>query len=131
MTPPHDDRSLGELFSDLSRDTARLLRTELELAKTELSGKVRAATGHVAVIAAGGVLLHAGLLVLLATMVAALIAFGMAPWLAALIVAVLTMVAGAVMVWWGLRALRTTPLAPVHAVNAMKENTTWTSRTNA
>ncbi len=32
------DRSLGELFGDLSRETSTLVRQEVTLAKTELTG---------------------------------------------------------------------------------------------
>ena len=35
-----ENRSIGELFSDLSRDIGTLVRKELELLKSELSTKV-------------------------------------------------------------------------------------------
>jgi hypothetical protein len=36
-TPGRDDRSLGELFSELSREMGTLVRKELELATTEMT----------------------------------------------------------------------------------------------
>ena len=39
MDVPRMDRSLGELFSDLSQQTADLIRQEMRLAKAELSEK--------------------------------------------------------------------------------------------
>ncbi|MBV9280670.1 MAG: phage holin family protein, partial [Chloroflexi bacterium] len=34
-----EDRSLGELFAELSRETTTLVRQEVELAKTEMTQK--------------------------------------------------------------------------------------------
>src|SRR5438067_9891870 len=54
--PPPDNRSIGDLVAQLSRETGVLVRKEVELAKTELSAKVRHAGTHVATTAAGGAL---------------------------------------------------------------------------
>jgi len=46
MPDRKDDRSLGELFTELSRETAQLVRKEVELATTEMTSKAKsAATG--------------------------------------------------------------------------------------
>ena len=42
MIDSKDDRSLGELFADLARESSTLLRQEVQLAKTELSQKASA-----------------------------------------------------------------------------------------
>ena len=89
-----EDRSLGELFSELSRETGTLLRKELELATTEMTAKAKVAGGHVGMVAAGGALAHAGLLVILAALVIGLAQLGITPWLAAVIVGVLTLGVG-------------------------------------
>ena len=39
MATPADNRSLGDLMAELSRETGRLVQKEIELATTELSGK--------------------------------------------------------------------------------------------
>ena len=39
MQQTRDDRSLGELFAELSRQTSTLVRQEMTLAKTEMSQK--------------------------------------------------------------------------------------------
>ena len=36
-----EERSLGELFGDLARDTGTLVRQEMELAKTEMTQNIR------------------------------------------------------------------------------------------
>ena len=47
-----DERSLGELFGDLARDTATLVSQEVTLAKTEMTAKAKTAGTHIAVPAA-------------------------------------------------------------------------------
>jgi hypothetical protein len=128
---PDDDRSLGDLFSELSRETGTLIRKEFELASTEMTAKVRTAGTHAGIVAAGGALAHAGFLVLLAAIVIGLAQLGLAPWLAALIVGVLTMMAGYVMANRGLAALRRTSVAPTKTMETLKENAQWTTRQRA
>jgi predicted phage tail protein len=131
MTQRRDERSLGELFAELSRETGMLVRKEVELATTEMSAKARDAATHGAVVAAGGALVHAGLLVFLAAVVIGFAALGVPAWLSALIVAVLTGAAGAVMIRSGLAQLRRTSITPTQTIETLKETTTWTSRTPA
>ena len=52
MDLPRIDRSLGELFSDLSQQTADLIRQEMRLAKAELSEKFSDAGRHALMIGA-------------------------------------------------------------------------------
>jgi drug/metabolite transporter (DMT)-like permease len=131
MATNADDRSLGELFSELSRETGTLIRKEMELATTEMTAKAKTAGGHIGVAAAGGALAHAGLLVLLAAIVIGLTALGLAAWLAALLVALLTMLVGYLLVNRGLSALRNTAVAPTQTIETLKENAKWTTRTPA
>jgi drug/metabolite transporter (DMT)-like permease len=127
-TPGRDDRSLGELFSELSREMGTLVRKELELATTEMTAKAKIAGGHVGIAAVGGALAHAGLLILLAALVIGLAQLGITPWLAAVIVGVLTIGVGYLLASRALTALRQTSVAPTQAIEAMKENSTWTTR---
>jgi Flp pilus assembly protein TadB len=131
MADRQDDRSIGDLLSELSRETATLLRKEVELATTEMTAKAQRAATNAAIAAAGGALIHAGLLVLLAAIVVGLVQLGLAPWLAALAVAIVVMLAGYVMVNRGLTNLRRTDVAPRQAIEALKENATWTTRQGA
>jgi len=131
MTRHQEERSLGELFAELSRETGVLVRKEVELATTEMTAKARTAAGHGAYVAAGGALVHAGLLVLLAALVIGLAQLGVQPWLAALIIAALTMAVGYVLVNSGLKNLRRTSITPTQTIETLKETTTWTNRTHA
>ena len=127
MPGPADNRSLGELMSELSRETGTLVRKELELATTEMTAKLREAGVHAAVVSAGGALLHAGLLVILAALVAGLVQLGLQTWLAALIVASVTMGVGYMLVNRGVAGLRRTQFAPRQTIETLKENARWTT----
>lgn len=131
MARPQDERSLGDLFAELSRETGVLVRKEMELATTEMTTKAKVAGAHVGVVAAGGALAHAGLLVLLAAFVIGLAQLGVTPWLSALIVAILTMVIGYVLVNRGLTNLRRTSVAPTQTIESIKETATWQTKTPA
>jgi hypothetical protein len=128
---PKDERSLGELLAELSRETSVLVRKEVELATTEITAKARTASAHVAVVAAGGALAHAALLVLLAAIVIGLTQLGLDAWLAAGIVAIVVAVAGYILIQMGVSRLRETRVVPVHTVESLKEDAKWTTRQGA
>jgi hypothetical protein len=131
MADRKDDRSLGELFTELSRETAQLVRKEVQLATAEMTSKARTAATGAGIAAAGGALVHAGLLVLLAAIVIGLAEIGVAPWLSALLVAIVTMVAGYVLVNKGLVQVKRTGIAPTQTIETLKETATWTTRQGA
>ena len=131
MPGPGDDRSLGELFAELSRETSVLVREEVELATTEMSGKLKHAGTQSGIIAAGGALVHAGLLVLLAAIVILLAQVGVTPWLSALIVAIVVMAIGYAMANGAMSKLRQTSYKPTQTMETLQETTSWTTRTRA
>ena len=131
MADKLDNRSIGDLFAELSRETSQLVKKEVELATTEMTAKARKAGGQVGIAAAGGALAHAGLLVFLAALVLGLSEMGIRPWLSALIISVLTLVIGYVLVNRGLAGLRTTSVAPTRTMESLKEDAKWTTRQGA
>jgi hypothetical protein len=128
---PTDNRSIGDLLAELSRETSDLVKKEVELATTEMTAKARRAGGHVGVAAAGGALAHAGLLVFLAALVLGLSQLGVTPWLSALIISLLTIGIGYMLVNRGLTGLRSTSVAPTRAMESLKEDSRWTTRQGA
>jgi len=126
MADHQDQRSLGELLSELSRETGTLVRKELELATTEMTAKAREAVVDMGLTAAGGALAHAGLLVLLAALVIGLTELGLQAWLSALIVAVLTMGIGYLLVNRGIARMRKIT-APRQTIESIKETVAWTT----
>jgi hypothetical protein len=71
---------------------------------------------------AGGAILYAGLLVLLAAVVFGLVESGLDAWLAALIVAAVTLVIGAVVTSIGVNQVRSTEMAPKQTAETVREN---------
>ena len=128
---PTDNRSIGDLLAELSRETSELVKKEVELATTEMTAKARRAGGHVGVAAAGGALAHAGLLVFLAALGLGLSQLGVTPWLSALIISLLTIGIGYMLVNRGLTQLRSTSVAPTRAMESLKEDSKWTTRQGA
>jgi Flp pilus assembly protein TadB len=88
------DASIGELMSQLSEQTSRLVRDEMKLAQKELQRSVKHAGVGAGLVSAAGLLAVLGLITLIAAGVAAL-SLVLPVWAAAVIVAaVLFVVAG-------------------------------------
>src|SRR5688572_25806825 len=81
------ERPLGELVSELWENSETLVRKEFELALAELDSRVEDAKVGIRNAAAGGAVLYAGMLAIVASLIL-LLAEVMAPWLAALLVGV-------------------------------------------
>jgi len=125
MDAQRDERSLGRLFGDLSRQLSTLVRQEIELARTEMTTKAGAAGRDAAMIGIGGALAYAGLLAVLAAVTLLLIQVGLDPWLAALLVGVVVAALGGFLVMRGREGLRTTELAPKRTIETLKDDAEW------
>lgn len=119
-----DERSLGELFSELARETSTLVRQEVTLAKTEVSDKASRAGKHIGILAAGGALAYAGLLAILAAVIV-LLNMVMPLWVAALLVGLAAVVVGYLLVRRGLDALKREDFAPRETIETLKEDQQW------
>jgi len=117
---PKEQKSLGELLADLSRETTTLVREELRLAKLEMSEKAARVGRDVAFLLAGGAVAYAGFLVLLAAIIFMLFEAGMPLWGSALLVGVLVAATGGFLVWKGMQSLKNTDLAPHQSIEALK-----------
>jgi hypothetical protein len=121
-----EERSIGELFGELSQDMALLVRQEAQLAKTEMQTKLSKVTGDLISLAAGGIVALVGGLAITATVILLLIdPIGLKPWLAALIVGVLLGIVGWVMLQRGLKDLKRTDPTPRRTVETIKEDIQW------
>ena len=118
------ERSLGELFSQLSQDASTLFRQEVRLAKIEMSQKATEAGKQVGFIAAGGFIAYAGFLALLAALILGLSEF-MAVWLAALIVGLVVAGIGYFLVQKGINDLKNVNPAPEKTIQTIKEDGQW------
>jgi len=131
MADAKNERSLGDLLAELSRETGQLVRKEVELATTEMTAKANKAAADASRIAAGGALAHAGLIVLLGAVVIGLAQLGLTPWMSALLVGLLTIGIGYVLVNRGIASMRRTTVAPKQTIETLKENARWTTRQGA
>jgi Putative Actinobacterial Holin-X, holin superfamily III len=125
MPADTDDRSLGQMFADLSRETRTLVQQEIQLAKTELLEKASLMKKGAAFIVGGALLAYSGLLAMVAALVLALIALGLPAWAAALLGAVVVAGAGYLLVRVGLGALRPEALKPRETIESLKEDAQW------
>jgi hypothetical protein len=125
MAQLRDERSLGDLFSDLARETSTLVRQEVQLAKAELTQSATEAGRGAALLAAGGLVAYAGLIFVLLAIVYGLIETGMDPWLSALIVGLVVIAIGAVLLLRGRESLKPDNLAPRKTVETLKEDRAW------
>jgi uncharacterized membrane protein YqjE len=125
MDTPRFDRSLGDLFSDLSLQMSDLLRQEMRLAKAELSENLAEAARHAMMV---GVSIAFGLAAVVAAAAAfalLLVAAGVEPWLAAIITAAVMGLVAYVLAQSGISALRKKSIAPVETIHSLKETTQW------
>ena len=120
----NDNRSLGELFSELAQETTTLVRHEVNLAKAEMGEKASRAGKHVGFLAAGRAVAYAGLLAILAGVIALLNAV-MPLWLAALLVGLVVAIAGYLLVRKGLDALKREDFTPRQTMETLKEDQQW------
>ena len=115
------NRSLGELFTELSRDVSVLVRKEIQLAQLEMSRIANTLARRATFIGIGAVLAIAGLLSLIATLTLAGIALGLSPLASSAIVTVVMIVIGGVLVMRGMSALRADTLVPTETIQTLKE----------
>ncbi|MCZ8381582.1 phage holin family protein [Mycobacterium sp. CPCC 205372] len=109
---PGADASVGELMSQLSAQTSRLVRDELKLAQKEFQESAKHAGIGAGLISAAGLFAVLGLMTVIAAAVAAL-SLVLDVWAAALIVAlVLFIIAGIAALMSKKQAEQVTPAAP-------------------
>jgi hypothetical protein len=123
MTALRQERSIGELFGQLTQDLSLLVRQETQLAKTEIQEKISRASRDLVALATGGIVALIGGFALAAAIILLLVdPVGLEPWLAALLVGVLLAGGGYVMLQKGLRDLKTVDPAPRRTVESVKED---------
>ena len=125
MDVPRMDRSLGELFSDLSQQTAELIRQEMRLARAELGEKAADVGRHAMMIGAGVAFALAAVIALAGALTLLLVEVGLVAWLAALVAAAVMGGVAFVLAQSGISALKQKSIAPVETLHSLKETTQW------
>jgi hypothetical protein len=125
MAQQRDERSLGELFGDLTSSMSTLIRKEIELARTEMTARATKLSRDAGLIGVGGALLYAAILALLVTAGLVLVEWGVAAWLAALIVTIVVAVVGGLLVATGQANVKKAELAPRRTIETVKDDAEW------
>ncbi|HEX8386209.1 MAG TPA: phage holin family protein [Rubricoccaceae bacterium] len=125
--PRTDDRSIGDLFGELFRETSTLVRQEIALAKVEITTDAKAAGKDAGAAIAGGAVAYAGLIVLLAGL-----GWGLGEllgddreWLGLTLVGLAVVIAGFLMLRGGLAALKKIDPTPERTIQTLKEDKEW------
>lgn len=118
---PAEDRPLGDLIGQLSRDGSLLIKQEIALAKLELSEKAARLKTQAAFIAAGAIALYTGALALVAGLIL-LLAEVTPAWVAALLVGTAIATVGAVLLLRGKNNLARLDLTPEKTVSNLRQD---------
>lgn len=113
------DRSIGDLFGELTREITTLVKQEINLAKTEMSHKFSSVGKNVGFLAAGGMLAYSGFLVLLAAIVIILNQVGLPLWASALLVGLLVTGIGGFLVKKGIDAFKKADFVPHETIESL------------
>lgn len=121
-TEERSDRPLGDLVQDLSQQTAALVRQEMRLAQVELQEKGKHAGIGVGMFGGAGLVALYGAAALIAAVIM-LIATGLEPWIAALIVGVVLLAVAGVLALLGRKQVdRATPPKPERAMESVQDD---------
>lgn len=129
-----EERSLGDLFSELATETSTLVRQEVALAQTELTQKATAVGKDVGFLVVGGAVGYTALFVILAAIVIGLTQLISAlsgwqiitsAWIAATIVGLVVGAIAYLLITSALTKLKNTELTPRQTVETLKEDAEW------
>jgi hypothetical protein len=123
MPELRQERSLGELFGQLSQDMTLLVRQEIQLARSEISEKLARLTTNLISVAAGGFVAYVGGLALVAALILALHDLAnISLAVSSLIVGAVLAIAGYLMLKRGMSELKRVDIAPRRTVENIKED---------
>ncbi|MEO6202019.1 MAG: phage holin family protein [Nitrospirales bacterium] len=124
MADTQGERRLSELLSDLMKEVKFFFQQEVQLFKSEISLKVSQAGKDLALIAVGGAVVYAGVLVLLiaATLALALV---IPAWASALIIGIVAIGVGYALLQRGMNDLKHMNASPAQTIKSLKETKEW------
>lgn len=129
-----DERSLGDLFSELATETGTLVRQEVALAQAEITQKATSAGKQIGFLVVGGAVGYAALLVILAAVVMGITQllafisgwqFITCAWIVAAVVGIIVAVVAYFLVTGAITALKNSDLAPRQTIETVKEDAQW------
>jgi hypothetical protein len=129
-----EERSLGDLFSELASETGTLVRQEVALAQVEITNKATKVGKNVGFLVVGGAVGYTALLVILAAVVMALAQlisritdwqYVTSAWISAAIVGIVVGIVAYTLITNALAKLKNTDLTPRETVDTIKEDAQW------
>ncbi len=120
-----EERSLGDLFSELATETSTLVKQEVALVQTELTLKATKVGKNVGYLVVGGAVGYAALLAFIAALIIGLGSLLDNYWAAALIVGVVIAIAAVVMILSAINSLKNMEMTPTQTVETIKEDAQW------
>jgi hypothetical protein len=124
MTSQNDDaaeRTLGQLVADATHDISSIVRSEVALAKAELTADAKKAGTGAGMFAAAGILAFLALILLLIAAAYGLVAAGLAPWAAFLVVAGVLLLIGVILVLVGRHNINSLKGRPERAIKSTQD----------
>ncbi len=119
-----EDRSLGDLFSELAGETGTLVRQEVALAQAELTHTATKAGKNVGYLVVGGAVGYAAALAIIAGVIMLLAQF-IPAWLSAILVGLAISGAAYFMISSALAELKKTDPLPRNTIETIKEDARW------
>jgi len=126
VTGPRTDRSIGDLFGELSAQSSRLIRDEIRLAVVELKKSITDVARESAMVGAGGAIAYAGAIVLLFG-IGLLISdiFDKPGWVGLLLVGLVVVIVGGLLAYRALAALRAARVVPERTIETLRADADW------
>ena len=125
MTTARDDRSLGELFAELSEKTSTLVKKEIELARHEMTRSATTLARDSVRIVLGGLVAYLGAIVALIGVAWLLAELGLPTWLAFLLVGAIVVAIGAFLAWGAVQSMKKVSVVPTRTVETIKQDVEW------
>ncbi len=122
MVMPPDDRSFSDLLSDALNRLTTLVRTEIQLARTEISLKISKAATGIAMVMGSAAFAISGLVLILLAIAAWLDNAGLSRGFSNLIAGIIGALVSAGLGWAGLQRLRADQLAPNRTMEQLQRD---------
>jgi Putative Actinobacterial Holin-X, holin superfamily III len=119
-----DDRSLGDLFTELASETGTLIRGEVALAQAEITEKGVRIGKNVGSLAIAGAVAYLGAMALTAGVIMAL-GLVIPVWVSALVVGGVIVAVSAVMISSAIAKLKQIDPVPTRTIDSIKEDAKW------
>src|SRR4051812_19958714 len=111
-TDPRQERTLGQLVASASQDISTLVRSEIALAKAEVSVQFKKAGMGGGLLAAAGVVAFYSVYFIFITIAEGIQALGLSRWLSFLIVTVFMLLVAGILAMLGVRKMKTVKPTP-------------------